>query len=102
MQTGNEPLAEMPRMNANITVITANMGIMTHNMDSTMGRMGRWMPWPQAVCASFPAVVAVPGMKGLRGPRRRHCSLICTPTIIPCMLTLPSQRTIQHGLPTTH
>ena len=38
--------AEMQRMNANIAVITANMGVMTHNMDSTMGRMGRWMPWP--------------------------------------------------------
>jgi len=37
---------EMQRMNANIAVITANMGVMTHNMDSTMGRMGRWMPWP--------------------------------------------------------
>jgi hypothetical protein len=37
--------AEMQRMNANMTVITANMGVMTHNMDSTMGRMGRSMPW---------------------------------------------------------
>jgi len=36
---------EMQRMNANISVITANMGVMTHNMDSTMGRMGRWAPW---------------------------------------------------------
>ena len=36
---------EMQRMNANISLITANMGVMTHNMDSTMGRMGRWMPW---------------------------------------------------------
>jgi len=36
---------EMQRMNANMSVITANMGIMTHNMDSTMGRMGRSMPW---------------------------------------------------------
>jgi hypothetical protein len=39
---------EMQRMNANMSVITANMGVMTHNMDSTMGRMGRslpWMPW---------------------------------------------------------
>jgi len=36
---------EMQRMNANISVITANMGVMTHNMDSTMGRMGRSMPW---------------------------------------------------------
>jgi len=37
--------AEMQRMNANMSVITANMGVMTHNMDSTMGRMGRSMPW---------------------------------------------------------
>ena len=36
---------EMQRMNANMSLITANMGLMTHNMDSTMGRMGRWMPW---------------------------------------------------------
>ena len=36
---------EMQRMNANISLITANMGVMTHNMDSTMGRMGRWIPW---------------------------------------------------------
>jgi hypothetical protein len=36
---------EMQRMNANMSVITANMGVMTHNMDSTMGRMGRSMPW---------------------------------------------------------
>ena len=36
---------EMQRMNASISVITANMGVMTHNMDSTMGRMGRWAPW---------------------------------------------------------
>jgi len=36
---------EMQRMNANMSLITANMGVMTHNMDSTMGRMGRWMPW---------------------------------------------------------
>ena len=36
---------EMQHMNANISVITANMGVMTHNMDSTMGRMGRSMPW---------------------------------------------------------
>jgi hypothetical protein len=37
--------AEMQRMNANMSLITANMGVMTHNMDSTMGRMGRSMPW---------------------------------------------------------
>lgn len=37
---------EMQRMSANLAVITANMGVMTHNMDSTMGRMGRMMPWP--------------------------------------------------------
>jgi len=36
----------MQRMSANLAVITANMGVMTHNMDSTMGRMGRMMPWP--------------------------------------------------------
>ena len=36
---------EMQRINANMSVITANMGVMTHNMDSTMGRMGRSMPW---------------------------------------------------------
>jgi hypothetical protein len=36
---------EMQRMNANMSVITANMGVMTNNMDSTMGRMGRSMPW---------------------------------------------------------
>jgi lipopolysaccharide biosynthesis regulator YciM len=37
--------SEMRGMNANIAVITANMGVMTHDMDSTMGRMGRSMPW---------------------------------------------------------
>ena len=36
---------EMHQLNANMSVITANMGVMTHNMDSTMGRMGRSMPW---------------------------------------------------------
>lgn len=36
---------EMQRMNANISLITANMGVMTHNMDSTMGRMGHRAPW---------------------------------------------------------
>ena len=36
---------EMQRMSASMSLITANMGVMTHNMDSTMGRMGRWMPW---------------------------------------------------------
>jgi len=36
---------EMQRMNANISVMTANMGVMTQNMDSTMGGMGRSMPW---------------------------------------------------------
>ena len=36
---------EMQRMNANMSAITANMGVMTQNMDSTMGRMGRSMPW---------------------------------------------------------
>jgi hypothetical protein len=36
---------EMQRMNAQMSVITANMGVMTQNMDSTMGRMGRSMPW---------------------------------------------------------
>jgi hypothetical protein len=36
---------EMQRMNTNMSLITAHMGVMTHNMDSTMGRMGRWMPW---------------------------------------------------------
>ncbi len=38
--------AEMQRMSAHLAVITANMGIMTRNMDSTMGRMGRMAPWP--------------------------------------------------------
>ena len=36
---------EMQRMSANIAVMTANMGVMTRDMDSTMGRMGRMMPW---------------------------------------------------------
>lgn len=36
---------EMQRINANMSLITANMGVMTRNMDSTMGRMGRSMPW---------------------------------------------------------
>jgi hypothetical protein len=36
---------EMQRMNANMAAITADMGVMTQNMDSTMGRMGRSMPW---------------------------------------------------------
>ena len=36
---------EMQRMSANIAVTTANMGVMTRDMDSTMGRMGRMMPW---------------------------------------------------------
>jgi hypothetical protein len=38
--------AEMQRMSANIAVMTANVGIMSRNIDSTMGRMGRAMPWP--------------------------------------------------------
>jgi hypothetical protein len=53
MQTMNSLMQAMPvvavemqRMSANLAVITANMGVMTHNMDSTMGRMGRMMPWP--------------------------------------------------------
>ncbi len=36
---------EMQRMNANISVMSANMSVMTRDMDSTMGRMGRAMPW---------------------------------------------------------
>jgi hypothetical protein len=37
--------SEMQRMNANMAAIVANMGVMSSNMDSTMGRMGRMMPW---------------------------------------------------------
>ena len=36
---------EMQRMNANISLVTASVGVMTHNMDSSMGRMGQWAPW---------------------------------------------------------
>jgi len=33
---------EMQRMNANISLVTASVGVMMHSMDSSMGRMGRW------------------------------------------------------------
>jgi len=37
--------AEMQRMSANIAAMALYMSVMNRNMDDTMGRMGRMMPW---------------------------------------------------------
>lgn len=37
-------LAEMHTMNISMYEMNMKMGLMTHDIDSTMGRMGRWMP----------------------------------------------------------
>lgn len=48
----NKTLESVPVMTASVNTMTHQMGIMTadmssmsHSMGSTMGRMGKWMPW---------------------------------------------------------
>jgi hypothetical protein len=37
--------SDMHEMNINMHEMNIKMGIMSYDVDSTMGRMGRWMPW---------------------------------------------------------
>ena len=48
----NKTLESVPVMTANVNTMTHQMGIMaadmnsmTHSMGTSMGRMGKWMPW---------------------------------------------------------
>lgn len=48
----NKTLSAVPAMSANMATMTHQMGIMaadmnsmTHSMGTSMGRMGKWMPW---------------------------------------------------------
>lgn len=41
----NEKMSAMPTMAVDMHHMNGKMGIMSHGVDSTMGRMGRMMPW---------------------------------------------------------
>ncbi|MCP4407678.1 MAG: hypothetical protein GY807_07935 [Gammaproteobacteria bacterium] len=41
----NEKMSAMPAMAVDMHHMNGKMGIMSHGVDSTMGRMGRMMPW---------------------------------------------------------
>ena len=52
LETLNGTLTSVPHMTASVTTMTHQMGIMaadmnsmTHSMGTSMGRMGKWMPW---------------------------------------------------------
>lgn len=45
MQTMNTKMNALPFMANEVGGINAKMSVMTANMDATMGRMGRMMPW---------------------------------------------------------
>ena len=41
----NNKMSAVPVMAAEMQHMNALMGVMAHSVDSTMGRMGNWMPW---------------------------------------------------------
>jgi hypothetical protein len=38
-------MASVPAMAAQMDLMNRNMATMSYSMGSTMGRMGKWMPW---------------------------------------------------------
>ncbi len=46
MQEMNAKMTAMPAMAADMHQMNLTMGIMSRSVDSTMGRMGRMLPWP--------------------------------------------------------
>lgn len=45
MSTMSTQMAALPAIVAELNQINAKMGVITHNMDATLGRAGRMMPW---------------------------------------------------------
>ena len=45
MQQMNGKMSAVPAMAGEMQQMNLKMGVMTYGVDSTMGRMGRWMPW---------------------------------------------------------
>jgi molecular chaperone DnaK (HSP70) len=45
LEVMNLAMASIPPMAAQMELMNINMASMTHSMGSTMGRMGKWMPW---------------------------------------------------------
>lgn len=45
LQAMNVALASVPAMAAQMDLMNRNIASMTYSMGSTMGRMGKWMPW---------------------------------------------------------
>jgi hypothetical protein len=45
LQVMNLAMASIPAMAAQMDLMNRNMASMTYSMGSTMGRMGKWMPW---------------------------------------------------------
>jgi hypothetical protein len=45
LQVMNGAMASIPPMAAQMDLMNRNMASMTYSMGSTMGRMGKWMPW---------------------------------------------------------
>ena len=45
MQQMNGKMNAVPAMAGEMQQMNVKMGVMAHGVDTTMGRMGRWMPW---------------------------------------------------------
>jgi hypothetical protein len=45
MHEMNQKMSAVPAMAAEMNLMNRQMGVMSHGVDSTMGRMGRMMPW---------------------------------------------------------
>ncbi|MGA7981386.1 MAG: hypothetical protein WCA32_14335, partial [Chromatiaceae bacterium] len=45
LQVMNVAMASIPTMAVQMDLMNHNMASMTYSMGSTMGRMGKWMPW---------------------------------------------------------
>lgn len=45
MRQMNAKMSAVPAMAGEMQQMNLKMGVMTYGVDSTMGRMGRWMPW---------------------------------------------------------
>jgi len=45
MNQRDRKMSAVPVMAAQMDLMNRNIASMTHSMGSTMGRMGKWMPW---------------------------------------------------------
>jgi NAD-dependent SIR2 family protein deacetylase len=45
MRTMSAQMASLPAIVVELNQINAKMSVITHNLDSTLGRAGRMMPW---------------------------------------------------------